>query len=53
MHPLEKTKIVYFKTEKRKGNYENIFFDFIGLTLKQSLGRRKFRGNRENGYFPF
>ena len=31
---LTKTKIVYGKDSKRKGNYENITFDFLGYTFK-------------------
>ena len=31
---LEKTRIVYCKDNSRKGNYENISFDFLGYTFK-------------------
>lgn len=31
---LEKTKIVYCKDKHRKGNYENIAFDFLGYTFR-------------------
>ena len=31
---LEKTKIVYCKDEHRKGDYENIQFDFLGYTFR-------------------
>lgn len=31
---LAKTKIVYCKDSDRKGNYENITFDFLGYTFK-------------------
>ena len=31
---LTKTKIVYCKDSDRKGNYENITFDFLGYTFK-------------------
>ena len=33
LHP-EKTKIVYCKDHKRKGNYEHVKFDFLGFTFK-------------------
>ena len=31
---LEKTKIVYCKDNNRKGNYDNIAFDFLGYTFR-------------------
>lgn len=31
---LDKTKIVYCKDNRRKGNYENVTFDFLGYTFK-------------------
>lgn len=40
MHPT-KTKIVYCKTGKRKENYENISFDFLGFTFKPRQARDK------------
>lgn len=33
LHP-EKTKIVYCKDHKRKGEFENVKFDFLGYTFK-------------------
>ena len=31
---LEKTKIIYCKDNNRKGNYDNIAFDFLGYTFR-------------------
>ena len=36
LHP-QKTKIVYCKDDKRKGEYENISFDFLGFTFQPRL----------------
>lgn len=48
---LTKTKIVYCKDSNRKGNYENITFDFLGYTFKP---RHVKCGNKEGftGFLP-
>ena len=38
---LEKTKIVYCKDDNRKGEYENIKFDFLGYTFRRRVARKK------------
>lgn len=38
---LDKTKIVYCKDDDRKGNYENISFDFLGYTFKPRGAKNK------------
>jgi group II intron reverse transcriptase/maturase len=43
MHPT-KTKVVYCKDGKRKGNYPNVKFDFLGYCFRPRLVRR-FRDN--------
>ena len=39
---LEKTKIVYCKEDDRKGDYENISFDFLGYTFKPRHAKNKY-----------
>ena len=39
---LSKTKIVYCKDEDRKGDYENISFDFLGYTFKPRYAKNKY-----------
>lgn len=39
---LDKTKIVYCKDDDRKGNYENISFDFLGYTFKPRGAKNKY-----------
>jgi group II intron reverse transcriptase/maturase len=39
---LTKTKIVYCKDDDRKGNYENISFDFLGYTFKPRGAKNKY-----------
>lgn len=39
---LEKTKIVYCKDDDRKGDYENISFDFLGYTFKPRHAKNKY-----------
>jgi len=46
LHPV-KTKIVYCKDGSRKGNYENIEFDFLGYTFR----RRTSWNRRRNSLF--
>lgn len=38
---LTKTKIVYCKDDDRKGNYENISFDFLGYTFRPRNAKTK------------
>jgi len=38
LHP-DKTKIVYCKDDKRRGEYENISFDFLGFTFQPRLSK--------------
>ena len=38
---LEKTKTVYCKDDNRKGEYENIKFDFLGYTFRRRVARKK------------
>ena len=38
LHP-EKTKVVYCKDEKRRGNYPNEKFDFLGFTFRPRLAK--------------
>ena len=39
---LDKTKIVYCKDDDRKGNYENVSFDFLGYTFKTRGAKNKY-----------
>ena len=39
---LSKTKIVYCKDDDRKGNYDNISFDFLGYTFKPRHAKNKY-----------
>lgn len=39
---LSKTKIVYCKDDDRRGNYENISFDFLGYTFKPRHAKNKY-----------
>jgi RNA-directed DNA polymerase len=41
IHP-DKTKIVYCKDDDRKGEYENIKFDFLGYTFRPRLSKNKY-----------
>lgn len=50
LHP-QKTKIVYCKDDKRKGEYENISFDFLGFTF-QPRQRKNFKGEFFVGFNP-
>jgi len=49
MHPT-KTKVAYSKDEKRKGEYPNVKFDFLGYCFRPRLVRR-FRDNSLFGGF--
>jgi len=42
LHP-EKTKIVYCKDGKRKGQYENTSFDFLGYTFRRRVCKERKR----------
>jgi RNA-directed DNA polymerase len=46
LHPT-KTKIVYCKDEKRKGEYPQTEFNFLGYTFR----RRRVRNNKQNNMF--
>lgn len=48
---LEKTKIVYCKDSGRKGDYENISFDFLGYTFKPRQAKSK-QGEIFTGFLP-
>ena len=48
---LTKTKIIYCKDSNRKGNYENISFDFLGYTFKPRRVQDK-TGKRFTGFLP-
>ena len=48
---LEKTKIVYCKDSGRKGDYENISFDFLGYTFKPRRAKNK-QGKVFTGFLP-
>lgn len=50
LHP-DKTKIVYCKDDKRKGEYENISFDFLGFTFQPRLVK-SFKGQYFVGFNP-
>lgn len=39
---LSKTKVVYCKDDDRKGDYENISFDFLGYTFKPRHAKNKY-----------
>ncbi|OAI23408.1 hypothetical protein A1351_19775 [Methylosinus sp. R-45379] len=46
LHPT-KTKIVYCRDSKRKGNYENVMFDFLGFSFRP----RSVKGPRSQKMF--
>ncbi|MCF2132133.1 group II intron reverse transcriptase/maturase [Strepomyces sp. STD 3.1] len=50
LHPT-KTRIVYCKDEDRKGNYENIAFDFLGYTFRPRLVKNRW-GKHFVGFTP-
>jgi RNA-directed DNA polymerase len=51
LHP-DKTKIVYCKDDKRKGEYENISFDFLGYTFQPRLLKNRKTGKFFVGFNP-
>jgi RNA-directed DNA polymerase len=50
LHP-EKTKIVYCKDNRRKGNYPNEKFDFLGFTFRSRLSKNH-KGEGFVGFNP-
>ena len=50
LHPA-KTKIVYCKDSRRKGDYENVSFDFLGFTFKIRSCKDR-RGRKFQGFNP-
>nr|WP_244443445.1 group II intron reverse transcriptase/maturase [Bradyrhizobium sp. Ai1a-2] len=51
MHPT-KTKIVYCKDNRRKGNYPNVVFDFLGYQFRPRQVGNKQDGSFFCGYTP-
>ena len=51
LHP-DKTKIVYCKDDKRRGEYENINFDFLGFTFQPRLAKNSKTGQFFVGFNP-
>jgi group II intron reverse transcriptase/maturase len=51
LHP-EKTKIVYCKDAKRRGEYDATKFDFLGYTFRARLVRNQCDGTMFVGYVP-
>jgi RNA-directed DNA polymerase len=47
-----KTKIVYCKMSNRKGNHENVSFDFLGLTFKPKKSKNLKTGHVFTGFGP-
>ena len=48
----EKTKIVYCKTSRRKQDYPNIMFDFLGFTFRPRRARDKMNGVCFTSFLP-
>ncbi len=51
LHP-KKTKIVYCKDDKRRGEFEHTSFDFLGFTFRPRLARSPKTGKRFVGFNP-
>ena len=51
LHP-NKTKIVYCKDDKRRGEYENISFDFLGFTFQPRVAKNSKTGKFFVGFNP-
>jgi RNA-directed DNA polymerase len=51
LHPV-KTKIAYCKDGRRKGQYENTTFDFLGYTFRRRLCKSRKQGNLFVGFNP-
>jgi RNA-directed DNA polymerase len=48
----EKTRIVYCKNSRRKENYEEVAFDFLGYTFRPRETRNKRTGRIFTGFLP-
>jgi RNA-directed DNA polymerase len=48
----EKTKIVYCKTSRRKQNYPNVMFDFLGFTFRPRRARDRKNGVSFTSFLP-
>lgn len=51
LHP-KKTKIVYCKDDKRRGEYENSSFDFLGFTFQPRVAKNSKTGQFFVGFSP-
>jgi group II intron reverse transcriptase/maturase len=51
LHP-DKTKIVYCKDDKRRGEYDNTNFDFLGFTFQPRLSKNSMTGKFFVGFNP-
>ena len=51
LHP-EKTKIIYCKDGKRKGQYENTSFDFLGYTFRRRVCKERERNRMFVSFNP-
>jgi len=51
LHP-QKTRIVYCKDSNRRGNYENVHFDFLGYTFKPRQAKNKQRNESFTNCMP-
>ena len=51
LHP-EKTKIVYFKDDNRRGNHVNEKFDFLGFTFRPRLVKARHKDCFFVGFNP-
>lgn len=51
LHP-DKTRIVYCKDDRRKGNYPNTGFDFLGYTFRGRRIKGAKNGNVTRGFVP-
>ena len=51
LHP-DKTKIVYCKDDKRRGEYENTSFDFLGFTFQPRVAKNSKTGKFFVGFNP-
>ncbi|MGO9144852.1 MAG: group II intron reverse transcriptase/maturase [Desulfomonilia bacterium] len=50
MHP-DKTRIVYCKDDNRKGDYQDVSFDFLGFTFRPRIARNR-KGVIFTGFLP-
>ena len=51
LHP-EKTRIVYCKDENRRGDWESVYFDFLGYTFRARGAKNSYTGNIFTGFIP-